>query len=87
VLLSARRGDGDRVVLEVSDNGTGIAEEERRRIFDVFYSTRKGGTGLGLAIVERIVRNHDGELELDSVPGEGTTFRILLPEAPPGGEG
>jgi signal transduction histidine kinase len=82
VLLSARRGDGDRVALEVSDNGTGIAEEERRRIFDVFYSTRKGGTGLGLAIVERIVRNHDGELELDSVPGEGTTFRVLLPEAP-----
>ena len=87
VLLAARRGDDGRVVLEVADNGTGIAEEERRRIFDVFYSTRKGGTGLGLAIVERIVRNHDGELELDSILGEGATFRVLLPEAPAGGDG
>jgi len=86
VLLAARRADDDRVVLEVADNGTGIAEEERRRIFDVFYSTRKGGTGLGLAIVDRIVRNHDGELKIDSTPGEGSTFRVLLPEAPAAGD-
>ena len=83
VLLAARRGEGGRVVLEVSDNGTGIPEEEAERIFDVFYSTRKGGTGLGLAIVERIVRNHGGQLELESALGEGTTFRVVLPEAPP----
>lgn len=71
----------DRVVFEVSDNGTGIPAAERERIFDLFYSSRKGGTGLGLAIVERIAQAHQAELEVDSTPGEGTTVRLVLPAA------
>jgi len=81
VRLTARRR-GDEVVLEVTDNGPGVAPGDEGRIFDVFYSTRRGGTGLGLAIVERIARNHGGRVEVESTPGAGATFRVLLPEAP-----
>lgn len=70
-----------RLALEVGDNGCGIPEAERSRIFDLFFSTRKGGTGLGLAIVERIAKSHDAELAVESVQGEGTTIRVLLPRA------
>lgn len=80
VRLSAERR-GDEVVLAVADRGPGIPADEQERIFDVFYSGRKGGTGLGLAIVDRIAKNHDGRVELDSVPGEGATFRVILPAA------
>ena len=68
-----------RLALEVSDNGCGIPEDEQPRIFDLFFSTRKGGTGLGLAIVERIARSHRAEIEVESTAGEGTTIRVLLP--------
>lgn len=69
---------GARLLLEVSDNGVGITAEEQAKVFDVFYSTRKGGTGLGLAIVERIARAHDAELALHSAAGEGTTVSVGL---------
>ena len=68
-----------RVVFEVSDNGTGVPAEERERIFDLFYSSRRGGTGLGLAIVKRIARAHEADLEVESTPGESTTVRLVLP--------
>jgi len=80
IRLAARRRGAD-VVIEVTDNGGGIPEEDRERIFDLFYSTRKGGTGLGLAIVERIARNHEAEVEVDVAEGEGTTMRLILPAA------
>lgn len=80
VQLIARR-TGGQVALEVSDNGPGIAQEDQERIFDLFYSTRKGGTGLGLAIVKRIASAHDTELEVASRPGAGTTMRLRLPAA------
>ena len=67
------------LALEVGDNGAGIAEVDRRKVFELFFSTRKGGTGLGLAIVERIARSHDAEVEIESAAGEGTTLRLLLP--------
>ncbi len=67
------------VVLEVQDTGTGIPPEVRKRLFDPFFSTKKGGTGLGLSIAAQIVKNHHGILELDTRPGEGTTFAIVLP--------
>lgn len=79
-LSAARRGD--RIALEVCDNGPGISPEEQERIFDLFYSTKKGGTGLGLAIVQRIARAHGAELEVDSATGRGTTVRLLLPVVP-----
>ena len=70
---------GASAVFEVSDNGAGVPVEDREKIFDLFYSSRKGGTGLGLAIVKRIAQAHDARLEVDSAPGEGTTVRLVLP--------
>lgn len=67
------------VELSVRDNGSGMSPEELERIFEVFYSTRKGGTGLGLAIVDRIVRRHEGAVEVESEQGVGTTVRVVLP--------
>ena len=70
---------GDRVVLQVKDRGIGMDGPERERIFEAFFSTRRGGTGLGLAVVERIARAHDGAIEIDSAPGVGTAVRVVLP--------
>jgi len=72
---------GARVVLEVIDNGSGIPSKELEKIFELFYSTRKGGTGLGLAIVQRIARAHDAELAVQSTPGVGTSISVSLPTA------
>lgn len=81
VLAADRRASV--IELAVEDDGPGIAAEDRERVFDIFYSTRKGGTGLGLAIVERIARNHGGRVEIDSELGRGTTVRVALPAAGP----
>jgi nitrogen fixation/metabolism regulation signal transduction histidine kinase len=70
---------GDAVTIEVRDGGPGIAPENMARIFAPDFSTKKEGMGLGLPIVEGIVRGHDGTIEVMSNPGEGATFRILLP--------
>jgi signal transduction histidine kinase len=78
VVLSAET-EGQWIVLEVEDNGRGIPPEERERVFEIFYSTRKGGTGLGLAIVDRIARNHDGRVDLREGEMGGALFRVLLP--------
>ena len=85
VVLRARREAG-QVALEVEDNGVGIAEEHREKVFEVFYSTRKGGTGLGLAIARRIATGHGGDIEVESTPGEGTIMRLWLLEAEAGVE-
>jgi signal transduction histidine kinase len=76
--LSATR-HGSTVALSVKDNGVGIPPEERDRVFEIFYSTRKGGTGLGLAIVDRIARGHGGRVRVESEPGSGTTVTVELP--------
>jgi signal transduction histidine kinase len=70
-------------VLEVADTGCGIPPVERERIFDSFYSTKPAGkgSGLGLAMCRQIAARHNGRIEVDSAPGQGTTFRILLPLA------
>ena len=68
-------------VLEVSDTGHGIADEDLQRIFDPFFTTKERGTGLGLAIVHRIVEAHSGHLSVHSEAGRGTTFRVALPIA------
>jgi len=80
VRLVARREE-DEVVIEVRDNGPGIPTEERQRIFDLFYSNRKGGTGLGLAIVQRIARAHGTEVEVGGEPGAGAVLSLRLPVA------
>ena len=84
VAISARALDGS-FVIAVKDTGPGIAPEDQRKIFEEFQqvdnsSTRqKGGTGLGLAISKRIVEMHGGRIEVESVGGEGSTFRIVIP--------
>jgi len=69
----------DCVELEVRDNGSGIQPEVTNRIFEPFFTTKPSGHGLGLPLVKRIVRAHGGEIHVDSHPGEGTTFRVLIP--------
>lgn len=72
---------GSYVVLSVADTGSGIPEEIRDRIFDPFFTTKPAGkgTGLGLATARDIVAAHGGAIQVDSHPGQGTTFRIFLP--------
>ena len=76
------------VQIEVRDNGVGITREQSEHVFERFYRARAGGasspgTGLGLSIVKSLVELHDGRIELESEPGQGSTFRVLLPAAVP----
>lgn len=71
--------DETMLEIKVSDTGRGISRENRSRIFDPFFSTKKKGTGLGLAITLKIIENHGGEISVDSAEGKGTTFGISLP--------
>jgi two-component system sensor histidine kinase HydH len=82
VRLAVSRESG-WVNFEIEDHGSGMTHEERSKMFDLFYSTRKGGTGLGLPVVRRIAEAHHGKLTVDSRLGEGTLIRLALPEAPP----
>ncbi len=79
VVVRTRAGVGGDIVVEVEDNGPGIPEGLRDRIFEVFYSSRGGGTGLGLPIARQIVERHGGTIEVDSVEAQGSTFRMRLP--------
>src|SRR5262245_39297893 len=72
----------DEAVIEVSDNGRGISEEDLERIFNPFFTTTQGGTGLGLPAVRRIARLHGGRVVVKSEPGRGSTFSIHLPILP-----
>lgn len=67
--------------IEVTDNGQGIPEEQRRRVFEAYYSTKKGGTGLGLATARRIIREHGGTISATTSPEGGASFVITLPRA------
>ena len=86
VTLSAKMADG-RVVLAVRDNGVGIPPGDLPRIFERFYRVgrsrdrREGGTGLGLAIAKHLTQAMGGTIEVESVQGSGTTFRVSLPVA------
>lgn len=66
------------VLVEFADTGTGIAPEHLPKVFDPFFTTKQKGTGLGLSVVYGIIDRHGGRLEIDSVPGRGTTVRIRL---------
>lgn len=76
--ISAKAVDSE-VEVCVSDTGCGMAEADRTQVFDPFYTSKKGGTGLGLAIVHSIIDVHKGQIDVESQPNAGTTFRILLP--------
>lgn len=73
-----RAADGS-VDLEISDQGVGIPEEARAKVFSLYYSTKPGGTGVGLAMAYRIVQLHDGSITFTSEPNRGTTFCVSLP--------
>ncbi|HEY8027615.1 MAG TPA: ATP-binding protein [Burkholderiaceae bacterium] len=75
------RLEGENVVLEISDNGSGIPKENLSRIFDPFFTTKPvgQGTGLGLSLSYGIIQKHKGQIEVDSEAGRGTCFRISLP--------
>jgi signal transduction histidine kinase len=75
--VRTRRGDA-AVRLEVSDTGEGLTEEERRRLFTPYYTTKQHGTGLGLAIVQAVIADHGGRIRVESAPGRGTSFHIEL---------
>ena len=74
-------GPRDRVEVRCEDTGVGIPPENLEKIFDLYFTTKHHGTGIGLSMVYRIVQLHDGEIEVRSTPGHGTTFRVLLPRA------
>ncbi|MGD8367687.1 MAG: ATP-binding protein [Desulfobacterales bacterium] len=70
----------DQVVFEVQDNGPGMDAEAKKKLFDLFYSTKGNkGTGLGMFITDKIIRQHGGIIELESTPGRGTLFSVSLP--------
>jgi len=73
------RHTGARVELEVQDDGAGIPPDVLPRLFDPFFSTKEGGNGLGLALTQQIVREHGGDLRVDSAVGRGTTFTVSVP--------
>lgn len=75
-----REGSAQRMVrIRISDSGTGIKPENMPRLFEPFFTTKRNGTGLGLAVTRRIVEEHNGAINVESQPGKGTTFTILLP--------
>ncbi|AKJ06684.1 Sensory box histidine kinase/response regulator [Archangium gephyra] len=81
IRLVARQAPDARVLVEVSDTGSGIPAENLERIFRPFFTTKPAGvgSGLGLSVCQRIITMHGGDITVESQPGRGTTFRIALP--------
>jgi len=78
--ISARREE-DVVVTEIHDQGGGIPHEIQDKIFELYFTTKKGGTGIGLAQTYQILQWHYGTVDFESLEGQGTTFRLRLPPA------
>ncbi len=80
-VATGAREDGQEVYIEVIDTGIGIDDESKQRIFEPFFTTKEAdrGTGLGLSISMNIVESHGGAVELESSPGQGSTFRVIFP--------
>jgi len=72
----------DGVALDLIDTGCGMDEETKRRVFDAFFSTKRGGSGLGLSTTRKIIEAHGGRITLQSEPGRGTQFTVKLPVPP-----
>jgi signal transduction histidine kinase len=80
ILRTSRTGEnGEFVAVDIIDTGSGIPENVKDKIFDVFFSTKKEGSGLGLAVTRRIVEQHGGTITFQSEPGKGTNFTIRIP--------
>jgi PAS domain S-box-containing protein len=78
---------GENAEIRVADNGPGIPHDKQARVFQLFFTTRKGGSGIGLATAYRIVQLHGGSIDFTSLPNQGTSFRIQLPRIPVRGHG
>jgi signal transduction histidine kinase len=79
--LGASSAGGKRVEIICEDTGPGIKPEHLDKIFDLYFTTKQSGSGIGLSMVYRAVQLHDGEIQVQSIPGRGSTFRVLLPQA------
>jgi signal transduction histidine kinase len=79
--LGASSAGGKRVEIVCEDTGTGIRPEHLDKIFDLYFTTKESGSGIGLSMVYRAVQLHDGEIQVQSIAGRGTTFRVMLPQA------
>ena len=77
--VSTRREKGQQVAIVVADTGVGMTPEEMERVFNPYFTTKTDGTGLGLAIVHKIIDAHDGRIAVESAPGSGTQFKLILP--------
>jgi PAS domain S-box-containing protein len=73
------RAPSKKFLISVADSGKGIKPEDLKFVFDPFFTTRKSGTGLGLPTVRNIMKTHDGDISIDSTPGEGTVAKLELP--------
>ncbi|UCF71705.1 MAG: GHKL domain-containing protein [candidate division WOR-3 bacterium] len=80
ITVRLQKGDGVATIV-IADNGVGMDEEEKRRVFSPYFSTKKSGTGLGLYIAQKIVKDHGGNIAIDSEKNRGTTFEILFSES------
>ncbi|MDQ7780621.1 MAG: ATP-binding protein [Planctomycetota bacterium] len=78
--IQTRAGHG-KVEIDVTDDGEGMSPETLQKLFNVYFSTKKGGTGLGLPTAKRIVEEHGGDIAVRSSPGSGATFTVSLPSA------
>ncbi len=74
--------DGDSIIIDIRDTGTGISPEDQSKIFDPYFTTKPKGTGLGLPIVHKIIEAHQGQLKVRSAVGQGSVFSIILPLTP-----
>ena len=81
VITISTRQEGERVAVAIKDTGVGIKPEHMELIFQPFYTTKPEvkGTGLGLSVCHGIVQSHHGEIRVESQPGKGSTFTVLLP--------
>lgn len=77
----ATRQDGETVIITISDTGCGIAPEHLKKVFDPFFTTKPvgEGTGLGLSVTYSIIERHGGTINVESDPGKGTTFTVVIP--------
>ena len=75
---------GERVEIDVGDTGIGIRPDHLEKIFDLYFTTREKGSGIGLSMVYRTIQLHDGDIEVESTPDRGTTFKLFLPRAKAG---
>jgi CheY-like chemotaxis protein len=83
IRIATRNGPANTVIVEITDSGTGMTPEVQARLFEPFFTNKPTGigTGLGLTICQRIMTAAGGKIEVESTPGQGTTFRVILPAA------